>query len=358
MHISKKALKAIIIAVVVVILLVVAYMLASRLELSHSTLNEDAENSDATVSESYASVATEEVGEEATDEEDEVETEDSIYYNGAYYVLNENLSTLLILGIDDFEVTESDTYRNSSQADLVLVAVFDEENKTCTLLHLNRDTMTNVSVLDALGHDVGVTYEQLALAHTYGRGLEDSCENTVNTVSSLLYGVEIDNYISLTMDAVSILNDAVGGVTVTIEDDFTGVDDTLVQGETVTLMGEHALNFVRARYSMTDDSSNLARMERQKTYMVALTSALKSAASEDAAFLLETYTAIADYVVTDCDINAMADYGTRLSEYSLTDIVSPDGEAIKGEVYMEYYVDETALQQLVVDLFYVPIEEG
>ena len=41
---------------------------------------------------------------------------------------------------------------------------------------------------------------QLALAHTYGSGEEDSCENTVLAVENLLYGVGIDHYVSLTMD--------------------------------------------------------------------------------------------------------------------------------------------------------------
>ncbi|MCD7749385.1 MAG: LCP family protein [Oscillospiraceae bacterium] len=353
MRIRKKNLKGILLAIAVAALLIAVYILAGRFEASQEVAPEGADTA--------ASRTTVKEEDDDTDAvsplDDDGEATSTIYYNGAQYATNENLTTLLILGIDDYELTESDSYRNSGQADLILLAIFDNDAKTCTLLHINRDTMTDVSVLGALGDYIGVTNEQIALAHTYGSGLEDSCENTVTTVSSFLYGVTIDNYLSLTMDAVAVLNDLVGGVTVTIEDDFTGVDDTLVQGETVTLMGEHALYYVRARSSMTDDSTNLARMERQKTYMTALSAALKEAVAEDSAFLLEAYTAVADYLVTDCDINALSDYGSQLTEYTLSEIISPEGEAVLGDVYMEYYVDEAALQQLVIDLFYIPVDE-
>ncbi|MCD7845608.1 MAG: LCP family protein [Oscillospiraceae bacterium] len=353
MRIQTRTLKLVLIALAVIVLLVVVYILAGRFEASREVAPEGADTA--------ASRTTVKEEDDDTDAvsplNDDSEATATVYYNGKEYCLNDSLHNILILGIDDAEVTESSTYRNSGQADLILLAVFNDEEKTCTLLHINRDTMTDVSVLGALGDYAGVTYEQIALAHTYGSGLEDSCENTVTTVSSFLYGVEIDNYLSLTMDGVAVINDLVGGVTVTIEDDFTGVDDTLVQGETVTLMGEHALTYVRARYSMTDDSSNLARMERQKTYMLGLTEALKKATAADVGFPLEAYAAAADYIITDCDIDALANYGSQLTEYTLSDIISPEGEAVLGEEYMEFYVDEDALQQLVIDLFYVPVEE-
>mgnify|MGYP000585160404 FL=1 len=68
------------------------------------------------------------------------------------------------------------------------------------------------------------------------------------------------------MDAVPILNDLLGGVEVTVLDDFSGIDDTLIKGETVTLHGDHALTYVRERYGL-EDSSNSTRMVRQRQYM-------------------------------------------------------------------------------------------
>ncbi len=346
-----KTLKCILTGIAVCAAVALIIVLAAHLESLIRAPEETGE------SEGFSAVTTTVRQDEEEDGSEEEAAREVTYYNGRAYVLNDALSTMLIMGIDDYELTESSTYRNTSQADFLLLAVFDSEKETCALLQINRDTMADVPVLGALGNYIGLTTEQIALAHTYGSGLEDSCENTVQAVSRFLYGINIEHYMSLTMDAVAILNDLVGGVTVTIEDDFTGVDDTLVQGETVTLLGDHALHFVRARSSMTDDDTNLARMARQRTYMAALTESLRDAVKDDAGFVLSAFSALSDYLVTDCDIYDLSDLGQQLSDYSLSDIVTPEGEAVLGEKYMEFYVDEDALQELVIGLFYLPAEE-
>ena len=280
-----------------------------------------------------------------------------IFYEGQAYAYNDRLSTLLILGIDDPQLEESDASRNQSQADFLLLAVFDPDTERCTLLQLDRDTMCQVPVLDFFGKQVYTTYEQLALAHTYGNGKERSCENTVTAISDLLYGVTIHNYFALTMDAIPVLNDLVGGVTVTVEDDFTGVDDSLVKGETVTLSAENVEHFVRARMSMKDDDTNRGRMRRQRTYMSALFAALSRAVKQDSAFVLDAYSAVSESLVTDCSIDQLNEYSRRFSEYALSGIVTPPGKAEVGERFMEFTVDEAALQELVIQTFYRPVDE-
>ena len=280
---------------------------------------------------------------------------ESVNIGGKEYYLNKNISTLLLIGVDDMEIEQSRGYRNTAMADFLVLAVFDNEKKTCTLLQINRNTMTDVPMLGATGDYIGLTTEQITYAHSYGDGLEESCENTALAVSRLLYGVDIDNYLSLTMGGISALNDVVGGVTVTIEDDFSGVDETLVKGETVTLMGEHAFHFVHDRYSLKDDT-NVSRMRRQATYMTALVSKLREKLAEDDAFILELYNAVADYLITDCDINELSAISEELSTYGLDGIVTPEGETVHGKL-TEFYPDEAALQQLIADLFYVPAEE-
>ena len=46
-------------------------------------------------------------------------------------------------------------------------------------IQLNRDTMTEIQILGVNGEPAVTMTGQLALAHTYGSGEEDSCENTV-----------------------------------------------------------------------------------------------------------------------------------------------------------------------------------
>lgn len=279
------------------------------------------------------------------------------YYNGTAYARREDLETVLLLGVDKFEGETPEGYINNQQADFLLLLVMDKENETCTPIQLNRDTMTQIQILGVTGEPAGTFTGQLALAHTYGSGEEDSCVNTVLAVSNLLYGMEIDHYVSLTMDGVALLNDLVGGVTVEVLDDFSGIDDSLVQGETVTLKGQQALTYVRSRGGM-EDSSNLHRMERQRQYLSALQQQLKAAVQQEDGFTLDALLQLNEYMVSDCTVDQLSDLGDSLAAYQVSDILTTPGDAQEGEEFMEFTVDEAALQQLVMEVFYEPVEES
>lgn len=279
------------------------------------------------------------------------------YYNGTAYARREDLETVLLLGVDKFEGETPEGYINNQQADFLLLLVMDKENETCTPIQLNRDTMTQIQILGVTGEPAGTFTGQLALAHTYGSGEEDSCVNTVLAVSNLLYGMEIDHYVSLTMDGVALLNDLVGGVTVEVLDDFSGTDDSLVQGETVTLKGQQALTYVRSRGGL-EDSSNLHRMERQRQYLSALQQQLKAAVQQEDGFTLDALLQLNEYMVSDCTVDQLSDLGDSLAAYQVSDILTTPGDAQEGEEFMEFTVDEDALQQLVMDVFYEPVEES
>ena len=130
----------------------------------------------------------------------------------------------MVAGIDEYgPVVSSESYNNSGEADMVSLLIFDETNETIHMLSLNRDTMLEIPVLGIGGKQAGTIHGQLALAHTYGSGLEDSAKNLRDTVSDFLYGLNINYYVTMNMDAISVLNDAVGGVRVTVADDFDDV---------------------------------------------------------------------------------------------------------------------------------------
>ena len=279
------------------------------------------------------------------------------YYDGTAYAKREDLETVLLLGVDKFEGETPEGYLNNQQADFLLLLVMDKQHETCTPIQLNRDTMTQIQILGVTGEPAGTFTGQLALAHTYGSGEEDSCENTVLAVEKLLYSVGIDHYVSLTMDGVALLNDLVGGVPVEVLDDFSGIDDSLVQGETVTLQGQHALTYVRSRGGL-EDSSNLHRMERQRQYLAALQQQLKAAVQQEDGFTLDALLQLNEYMVSDCTVDQLSELGNSLAAYQVSDILTTPGDAREGEEFMEFTVDEDALQQLVMDVFYEPVEES
>lgn len=274
------------------------------------------------------------------------------YYKDTKYVLNKNIKTLLLIGIDNFGLMEDNkSYRNTGQADYITLFVFDNENKNYQILHINRDTMTEIPILGITGQPAGSFNGQLALAHTYGKGLADSCRNTVKAVSYFLYDIKIDNYISLTMDAVGILNDFVGGVTLEVTDDFSNIDETLIKGEIITLNGKQALTYVRARQGMFDNT-NTNRMNRQQQYMKSLSQKMKTSFEKDNSLILNLYNALSDYMVTDCGINEFSDMAKNMSDYNNAGIISPKGEIVQGEEFTEFHVDDESLRELIVNLFY------
>ena len=283
----------------------------------------------------------------------EQKTENTVYeYNGVEYVKNEDVESFLILGLDKFEdAINNDSYNNDQRADFLMLLVFDNSEKKFTAVHLNRDIMVNMNVLGVAGQKIGTVNKQLALAHTYGNGRDVSCRNTADAVSELLNGVKVNHYLSITMDAVPILNDLLGGVEVTVLDDFSGIDDTLIKGETVTLHGDHALTYVRERYGL-EDSSNSTRMVRQRQYMTAVYDKAILEIENDDNFVIEASSKLADYIVSDRSVNQLQEIAKKLSQYKFTEIETLEGESVITDGLMEFRPDADSIDKIVFELFY------
>ncbi len=280
------------------------------------------------------------------------ELQNRMEFEGNEYELKDNMETFLVLGLDKVSgVTNEDSYNNNMQSDLLMLLIFDNETKTSTAVQINRDTIADINVLGVAGNKINTVKQQIALAHTYGNGKEVSLRNTADAVSGLLNGIKINHYASITMDAVPIVNDMVGGVEVTVLDDFAGIDDTLVKGETVLLKGEQALTYVRARMGMAD-ASNISRMERQQQYFYALKNATEKSMEKDEEFIAESAVKLSEYMVSDRTVNQLQDLADKFSEYEFTGIKNIAGESVAGDEYMEFYADEYAMQKMIIELFY------
>lgn len=280
------------------------------------------------------------------------EMERKLTYNGEKYTLRDGIETMLVLGLDTYADNNLESYNNNKQADFLLLLVMDTKTNTCKGIHINRDTITDMHVLGVSGDTVGTVRKQIALSHTYGNGREVSCRNTANAVEKLL-GVRVDHYLSLTMDAVPVFNDLVGGVTLEILDDFTAVDPTMQAGETITLSGEQALVYVRARKGL-EDPSNSHRMLRQKQYLEALYERSRQCVQEQEDFAATSALAITDYLVSDCSANKLESLMTRYAEKPMDTIYTLEGESVKGETFMEFYPDTDNVLETVIECFYEP----
>ena len=275
----------------------------------------------------------------------------TIVRDGVEYFPKQDITVVMVLGIDQFgPVQSSNYYRNEGAADSVILLIFDETDQECTVLSLNRDTMVDMDVLGVRGEYGGTTFGQLALAHTYGTGLKDSCENMKNTLMRFLPGMTVDHYVSMNMDALPILNHAVGGVRVTVTDDFSKINPSITMGE-LTLQDDQVIDYVRLRKDV-GDQTNLTRMDRQKEFVNGFMKALYGSASKKISFLLKLHENLAPYVVTDFSMDTLSGMLNRYNGFTIVEAVTPEGENVVEDGHYAFYVDEDKLDDLIVELFY------
>lgn len=273
-----------------------------------------------------------------------------VEHGGAYYRRRTDVNAVLLMGVDQFsaDVTPG-AYNNEQCADFLVLAVFDHAAQRTTLLQISRDTMAEVTILGIGGKKTGTVRQQIALSHTYGTGENDSCRNTVRAVSALFYNLPVEHYVCLTMDAVAIVNDAVGGVTVTVEEDLTALDPAFVPGATVCLSGEQALLYVHGREGL-EDSTNASRMGRQKQYIAALA----EMAGEIGISAADAAAELADCMHSNYSSSELERAYDTLLSYEHGDILDIKGSYSVGE-YMEFTPDEDALKAQLLSLFYKKI---
>ena len=286
-------------------------------------------------------------------------TTDIVTINGVKCKPNWDIETYLFIGEDSKGVktrkTEAD---GTGQSDVLELLVIDTKNNTYHKLPINRDTITDVKSLDDDGSYLATTKTQIALAHANGDGMELSCENTVDAVSNLLYGIRIDGYICLNMDSIKVLNHLAGGVPVTIEDDFSQSDTSLVKGQTVTLTDDQAMHYVHDRMNV-GDGTNECRMRRQKAYIDALFPLYKAKLQENSGFINDFYNQLSDYMVTDMSVGEMGNVANMIlnSEDKGELSIKGTNAIAKDDGFNEFTMDETSRGDVAMELFFNKVEK-
>lgn len=286
-------------------------------------------------------------------------TTDTVTINGVKCKPNWDIETYLFIGEDSKGVktrkTEAD---GTGQSDVLELLVIDTKNNTYHKLPINRDTITDVKSLDDDGSYLATTKTQIALAHANGDGMELSCENTVDAVSNLFYGIRIDGYICLNMDSIKVLNHLAGGVPVTIEDDFSQSDTSLVKGQTVTLTDDQAMHYVHDRMNV-GDGTNECRMRRQKAYIDALFPLYKAKLQENSGFINDFYNQLSDYMVTDMSVGEMGNVANMIlnSEDKGELSIKGTNAVAKDDGFNEFTMDETSRGDVAMELFFNKVEK-
>lgn len=293
--------------------------------------------------------------EEATSEDDGK----TIVYNGAKYKYNEDNINILFMGVDrDMQDTGEKVIGENGQADVLIWAALDSKTGHLSLINISRDAMVDVNKYNVEDKYLGTDKMQLCLAYSYGDGKEKSCENTLQSVSRLMYGMPVNAYIAIDYSAIAPLNDAIGGVTVNVLEDLTQSDSSLKAGETVTLHGEQAQTYVRSRNTEVLDSNN-QRMERQKQYIDAFLQQAISQTKKNLTLPVTLYNDVSDYMVTNISASEVTHLATLMIQNGVSggDILTVPGEVTQGDVYAEFNPDDKELYKLILSVFYKEIKQ-
>ncbi len=253
-----------------------------------------------------------------------------------------NLTTLLFIGVGHHAQTvEQNAALNDGHADYLLVLVIDEDQKTITPIQLSRETVTDAT-----------QNQPNHLVYTQGDGGEQSCQQTLDAISQMLLGVEIPYYFAIDFNAAVPINDALGGITVLLSDDFTSLDPTMASGATLKLQGRQP-----AYYLDTGIGTVETLMARQQAFWEGCYHKLvEQAGTDGGANIVETvYNTLQPYLTTNLSRGKILNMVLNTRRYQTQSTIHLTGTySADAQGALTFHADPDALTQLVEQVFYEP----
>lgn len=283
---------------------------------------------------------------------------DTITYNEKEYICREGLINILCLGIDKEEqmALRNDVGNSVGQADAIFLVSIDTKKNVFQVLAIPRDTMAPLQMYDAAGAYMGSGMGQLTLQYAYGDGMEKSAGLMVNQVAGILQ-VPINAYVAINVHSLWMLNDAVGGVDMYMDEDYTMLNSAFVEGTTVHLTGNLLENYIRERDSDTAGTA-YTRMYRLKRYMFAYYEKAKDVLKKDIGLPFRLLEQLQADMETNITMKEMACLLIEVFKCGLTEemfYILP-GMQVMGEEYEEFYIDANEMEKLMIKLFYEEVK--
>lgn len=285
-----------------------------------------------------------------------------VSYKGKDYLYNSDIKTYLMMGVDvDDPVKKASDYTKGGQADALFLLVVNNKTQELKVVSINRNTITEIELCDEKGYDLGPLDAQICLQHAFGDGMRLSCTRTVDVVSKLFGNIPISGYFAMNMGAIPQMNDAVGGVKVKALQSvsFPKEGVSIKKGQTLTLNGTEAYYYLHGRDTKKYDSAT-DRLHREEQYIVAYMDKLKKISAGDTTKVTAVYDSIADYMVSSVDFSSLIEelMNYRFSDDQMYTVPgnTTEGDPIDGKRYEEYHVDEDAMQELIMQVFYKPVQ--
>lgn len=284
------------------------------------------------------------------------EPESLIEYQGSQYRYRTDSVNILLIGVDS---SGTNGYLKTQgggngQSDVIVLANMNLDDKKLTLIPINRDTMTQVAVQNENGEFVRYEDLQLALSYAYGINSQDSARLTMDAVSHLFYELPIQGYFTVNISGISLVNDLVGGVDLVLTEDYVEEwGDGYFKGATIHIQNTMAEDYIRTRHGKAD-GTNTARMERQKAYFIALAKKVLAETRKNPTLPIRIYQQLERYMTTDIDLKEATYLASNAVAcgFSEDSIRRVEGTLNTENEYAEFYTDDQALYEMILDVFY------
>ncbi|WP_249594874.1 polyisoprenyl-teichoic acid--peptidoglycan teichoic acid transferase TagU [Peribacillus frigoritolerans] len=233
--------------------------------------------------------------------------------------------SMLMLGVDERD-------GDKGRSDTMIVLTVNPQKKSVKMLSIPRDTRTEI-----VGHG---TQDKINHAFAFG-----GAKMSMDTVENFL-DIPIDYYMKINMEGFKDIVDAVGGVTVQNDLDFTSDGIHFAKG-THTLTGKEALAYSRMRHD--DPSGDFGRQSRQRAIIEAVIkegASLSSLTKYD-----EVFDALGNNIQTNLTFDDMMDIqkNYRDASKSITQSsINGNGTKIDGIYY--YIVSDEEKEKVQAEL--------
>ncbi len=274
----------------------------------------------------------------------------TITYKGQKMHTKRDLTTLLLLGIDNVQVTDpKGNIGTGGRSDAIMLLLLDDTKKTISSFSISRDTQTTVEAYNHSGEFLYAGNMHLALQYAFADSAQRGCYLAKKAISNLLHGMYIGGTMSMTMDAIPTVVDAMGGLKLTFDQDFSDIDPAYKKGATVVLNGTQAESFVRYRDKEVTGSAE-QRVNRMEWLAGEMFKNLSNLGGST--FVDEVLDKAKNYIYSDINVDDLK----KLSSYKYTEAYTLPGESKGGGINDVFIYDENALQELIVQLFYEPVQ--
>lgn len=278
-----------------------------------------------------------------------------IEYQGKKYKLNENIISILFIGIDKENLSSNLGYGKNGQADCLFIMTIDTSDKSIDIIPVSRETMADVNIYADSGNFGGTQKEQICLSYAYGNSPESCSENVLRSVKRAMYGINISSYVTVDLKCIEKVVDSIGGVElVPIETIKTDNSGTIYEGKSTKLNGKKSVAYIRSRDD--DIEANSRRMERQKQFLTAFASKLGNTILSNPSKLTSFYNNMKTYYYTNIDFSQV----TYLASNFLAGNIGNsfkfhkiEGTLQKGEKWIEFIPNEESVLENIINVFYI-----